>query len=174
VDFDLARLMELFEQRFGRTVATVLLALVAFGISALMIGLIWSNLVDPVGSTLVDQWGEQEMNAALVKMVLVFLMGLALYWAGWRLFFRKRMTRMLDEAGEIQSRIQELQERLDLTLVEAQERSDESQRILNEAKQHVGQWRAVIEAAERDGASIPESLLQALYEQTAVSPTEAN
>jgi hypothetical protein len=50
MDIGLGEFLKMFEERFGRTATTILLAMIGLGVMAFMLSLIWEHLIVPLYS----------------------------------------------------------------------------------------------------------------------------
>ncbi len=162
MNVDLGKIIEMFEERFGRRPTTGLLALIGLGVSALMIGFIWRNLIDPVGTALSDEWGERETYAALLRTLLTSVIGLFIFWLLWRLLFKRRMETLRDESAAIQADAHRLHGSSSALNDESRRLKDETQGLLRDAQERVDEWKALLEAVEKDGHKLPQSFADLL------------
>jgi len=95
VDFGFGSLIEKFEERFGKAVTTVLLAIVGMGIAAGCIGLIGNNIIKP-GLDLYSttnwpdfkKWLVENLIPTIVSLGILYVLTLLLAYVGNELYRR--------------------------------------------------------------------------------------
>jgi hypothetical protein len=97
MDFGFGRFLEMFEERFGYRATSGLLLLIALGISAFSLGLVWNVVLEPFVELFSDD--AEATGATVLFFVLVLGVGLALN--EW--FFKPRLTEIMREMKELKA-----------------------------------------------------------------------
>jgi vacuolar-type H+-ATPase subunit E/Vma4 len=150
VDFGFGSLIDKFEERFGRRVTTVLLAVVGLGIFAGCVGLIAGNLIKPsidlynaTDWPAFKEWLIKHLIPTLVALVILFVLAHLLSRVGEEIY-RRTIGRMLARKraeAEIKRSLAEYKERITKEVSEIGEKAqaeaiatigDMKQRLLTE------------------------------------------
>jgi ABC-type multidrug transport system fused ATPase/permease subunit len=130
LEFGFARLLELFKERFGQRVYTVLLILIATALVGVCLNVIWSYMVSPL-IELYHNWNWPQMKAYLSDHLLPMLVsvGLLYFVSGFlfsvldKIMFERRLRAAKKKLMKLVQ--QELDSRMNQTLQKSEELVDE-------------------------------------------------